>query len=55
MFGSDFTTFIIYKEEMNDIMKTVNFLRENGLSIKDISETIKNKVKNKKERFLECY
>ena len=55
MFGSDFTELIIYTEEMNDIMKTVKFLRDSGLLIKDISGTIKNKAKNKKERFSECY
>ena len=36
---------------MNDIMKIVKPLEESGLSIKGISETIKNEAKEKKEDF----
>ena len=37
---------------MNDIMKMVKSLEEFGLLIKGISETIKNKAKEQKGRFL---
>ena len=40
---------------MEDIMKIVRSLEESGLLIKGISETIKNKKKNKKEDFFRCY
>ena len=36
-------------------MKIVKSLEESRLLIKDASETIKMKLKNKKEDFLECY
>ena len=39
------TTLIVSNEEMNGIMKTVNFLEESGLLIKNTSETIKNEAK----------
>ena len=35
---------------MNDIMKIIKSLEESGLLIKDASETIKNKAKEKKRR-----
>ena len=52
MFGSGFTTLIISKEEMNDIMKIVKSLEESGLLIKDVNETIKNDTKEQKGGFL---
>ena len=55
MFRSGFTTLIISNEEMNEIMKVINSLEESGLLIKGVSETIKNKAKEKKEDFLECF
>ena len=55
MFGSDATKLIISNEEMSDIMKIVKSLEESGLLIKCVSETIKNKVKNKKEGFSEFH
>ena len=48
MFGSGFTSLIIYNEEMDDIMKIVKSLQESGLSIKGVSETIKNEAKEQK-------
>ena len=39
MFGSDVTTLIISKKEMNDFMKMVKSLEESGLLIKGVSET----------------
>ena len=53
MFGSGFTTLIISNEEMEDIMKIVKSLEESGLSIKDVSKTIKNEAKEQKGWFLE--
>ena len=41
MFGSGFTTLKISNEEMEDIMKIVNSLKDSGLLIKGVSETIK--------------
>ena len=52
MFGSGTTTLIIFNEEMNDIMKMSKSLEETGLLIKDVSETIENKVKQQKGGFL---
>ena len=45
-------TLIISNEEMNDIMKTVKLLEESGLSIKGVSETIKNETKGQKGGFI---
>ena len=42
-------------EEIVEIMKIVKSLEECGLLIIAISKTIKNKPKNKKEDFSECY
>ena len=55
MFRFGNTTLIISNEEMNDIMKIVKLLEESGLLVKDVSETIEKKAKEKKEDFLECY
>ena len=44
MFRSGCTTLIISNEEMNDIMKIANSLEENGLSIKGVSEKMKNEA-----------
>ena len=52
MFVSGFTTLIISKEEMNDIIKIVKSLEESGLLMKEISETIKNEVKEQKGGFI---
>ena len=48
MFGYGNTTLIISNEEVNDIMKIIKSLEESGLLIKDVSETIKNEVKEQK-------
>ena len=39
-------------DEMEDITKIVKSLQDSGLSLKEVSETIQNKVKKRKERFL---
>ena len=46
------TTLIILHEEMNDMMKIVKSIEECGLLIIGVSETIKNRTKNRKRRFL---
>ena len=47
MFGSSTTTSII-----SNVMKIVKSLKESGLLIKGVSETIKNEAKQQKGRFL---
>ena len=42
MLGSGLRTLIISNREMNDIMKIIESLKESGLLIKDVKETIKN-------------
>ena len=42
IFGSDMTKLINLNKEINDVMKTVEFLEESSLLIKRVSETIKN-------------
>ena len=51
MFGSGKMTLIIFNEEIN-IMKTVKSLKRSDLLIKSISKTVKNEVKEQKDRFL---
>ena len=46
MFGSGFTTLIISREQMKDIMKMVKSLENSGLLIKGVIETTKNKPKD---------
>ena len=55
MFGSGTTALIIFNEEMNDIMKIVKPLKESGLSIKGVSETIRKKAKEQNVDFSVCY
>ena len=43
--GSGTTALIISNGEMKDIIKIVKLLKESGLLIKGISETIKNEAK----------
>ena len=49
-FGSGVTALKISNEEMNDIMKVVESLKESGLLIKDVNETNKNEAKKTKRR-----
>ena len=52
MFWSGTTTLIIYKEKMIDIMKIITSLRESSSLIKDVSQIIKNKAKEKRGEFI---
>ena len=51
-FGSNKTTLRISNEEINDIMKIIKSLKNTGLLIKGVSETIENEAKEQKGRFL---
>ena len=53
--GSGTTTLIITNEEIKDIMEIVEYLKEFGLLIKSVRETIKNEVKEQKGRFLSMF
>ena len=52
IYGSGSTALIISNEEMEDVMKIVKLLKEPGLLIQGISETIKNETKERKGRLL---
>ena len=45
------TTLIISNEEMNDIMKIIQALKDSNVLLKGVTKTIKMKQKNKKENF----
>ena len=51
-YGSGATELIISNEDMEYMIKIVKSLEESGLSMKGISETIKNKAKEQKRGFL---
>ena len=56
MFESAVRTLIILNEKIHDIIKIIKSLKESGLLIKCVSETIKNEAKkNKEEDFPERY
>ena len=46
--GSGITILIISNEEMEDIMKRVKCLKDSGLLLKGVSETIQNEPKEQK-------
>ena len=50
--GSGNTTLIISNEEMNDIIKTIQALKNSNILIKGVTKTIKNETKEQKGRFL---
>ena len=50
--GSETTTLIISNEEMSDIMKIVQALEDSNISLKGVTETIRNEIKEQKEGFL---
>ena len=55
IFGSGNTTLETSNEKMNDISKIVQPLEESRLLMKGVTETIKNKAKEQKGEFSECY
>ena len=50
--GSGGTTLIISNNEMNDVLKRVKYLKDSGVLLKGVSETIKNKAKEQSGGFL---
>ena len=50
--GSETTTLIIPKKEMNDIMKIVQALEDSNILLKRVTKTIKNETKEQKGLFL---
>ena len=54
MLGSGFRTLIISNEEMNDIMKIIDSLKESELLIKYVEGTITNEAKEQKKDLLVC-
>ena len=52
MFGSGMTTLMISNEKMNDIIKTVQSLKDSGLMIKALAKQLKMKQKQQKGGFL---
>ena len=46
-------TLIISNEEMNDIMKVIKFLKDSGLIIKGVNQTVKNEAREQNGEFLE--
>ena len=50
--GSGNTTLIISKEEMNDIMKTVQALEDSNILLKGVTKTIEDETKKQKGGFL---
>ena len=52
MFRSGATTLIISNEEINDIMKIFQSLEESSLSIKGLSQAIKNEAKEQEGAFI---
>ena len=55
MFGSGMTTLIISNEEMRDIIKMVQSLKESRLLLKGVRKTMKNEGKWQKCRFLSMF
>ena len=47
IYGSGTTTLIFSNQKIEDMMKIVKSLKESGLSIKGISETIRNESKRR--------
>ena len=46
------TVLILSNKEMEDIIKTVKSLEDSGLLLKEVTETVQNKVKEQKGGFL---
>ena len=52
MIGSEATTLIISKDEMNDIIKIVKSLEDSGVILKGVTETIQHEAKKQRGGFL---
>ena len=49
------TTLIISNDEIEDIIKIVKSLKDSGLLLQGITETVQNDGKEQKEDLLLCY
>ena len=49
------TALIISNDEINDIMKIIQALKNSNILLKGVTKTIKNETKGKKEDFSVCY
>ena len=52
MYGSGSTTLIISNKELDDVMKIVQALEDQGILMKGVTKTIKNEIKQQKGGFL---
>ena len=50
--GSGNATLIIWKEEINDIMKIVQALEDSNILLQGVTETVENELKEQKGEFL---
>ena len=55
MLGSGVTTLIISNDEMDDILKIVKSLKNSGLLLKGVSETIQHEAKEQRAGFLSIF
>ena len=53
--GSGNTTLRISNEEMNDIIKIVQALWDSNISLKGVTDTVKNEIKEQKGGFLSMF
>ena len=53
--GSGNTTLIISNKDTEDLIKIVKSLEDSGLFLKGVTESVQNKLENKKVDFLVCY
>ena len=54
-YGSETTALIISNKEIKQILKIVKLLEDCGLLIKGVTQTIENKTKEKRVRFLNMF
>ena len=54
IYGSGTTPLIISNKEMNDVIKIVQALEDQGILIKGVTKTIKNETKEQKGGFHLC-
>ena len=52
IYGSGTTTLVISNEEINDIMKIIQALKDSDILLKRVTKTIKNEIKEQKGGFL---
>ena len=55
IYGSGTTKLIIENEDMNDIMKIIEALKNSGILLKGVSKTIENETKEQKGEFLSMF